>query len=113
MYLSMNDPMQNLDALIARLKWEKNDRRRDTRLKAARRLRITYPGCTKAVFGMLIDLSRSGARLRPIGSKDLPSEFSLELQPNLIVPCKIVHQYDGHIGVKFRKRSERNQKSMW
>lgn len=102
----MNDPMQNLNALIAQLTWEKNDRRRDARLKAASRLRIIFPGGTRSVSGILIDLSKSGARLRPLASQELPCEFALELQHDLIVPCKVVYQKDGHVGVKFLKRSD-------
>ena len=104
----MNDPIQNLDALIARLKWEQNDRRRDPRLRATRRLRIIDPAGTKAISAMLIDLSKSGARLRSMASKDLPSEFNLELQPNLIVPCLVIYQNGGFAGVRFARRSGRN-----
>ena len=104
----MNDPMQNFDALIARLKWEKNDRRQNARLKAARRLRIICSGGAGTVSGMLIDLSKSGARLRPLGSRNLPSAFALQLQPDLVVPCEVVYQHDGYVGVKFLKRLERN-----
>ena len=101
----MDDPIQNLDAFIARLKSERKDRRQNARLKTARRIRIIFPGGAGAVSAMLVDLSKSGARLRVLGSKSLPSAFALELERDLIVPCEVVHQHDGHVGVKFQRRS--------
>ena len=63
------------------------------------------PADAGAVSAMLVDLSKSGARLRVLGSKSLPSAFALELERDLIVPCEVVHQHDGHVGVKFQRRS--------
>ena len=99
--LPMSDPMKNLDAFIARRKCEESNRRQTRRIKAAKQLRIVPNDGSEAIFGVLIDLSKSGARLRPMINKDIPDEFDLELEAGLSVPCKVVYRNDGAIGVKF------------
>jgi hypothetical protein len=101
MVSAMSDPMKKLDALILKLKWEKDDRRQNGRLKQARRLRIVCNNGAGTVSGMLIDLSTSGARLRAMSDTDIPDEIGLELEQGLVIPCKIVYRNDADLGVKF------------
>lgn len=93
--------MKNLDVFIARRNREESNHRQTGRIRAARQLRIVPNDGAEVIFGVLINLSKSGARLRPMVGKDIPDEFDLELEAGLRVPCKVVYRNDGAIGVKF------------
>ena len=92
---------KKLDVLISQLKWEKDDRRHSGRLKQARRLRIVCNDGAETISGMLIDLSKCGARLRAMSDTEIPDELGLELEEGLVVPCKVVYRNDADIGVEF------------
>jgi len=52
--------------------------------------------------GFLLDLSKSGARLRPADATNLPDHFELEIEHDLRVSCKVVRRSDNEFGVSFK-----------
>jgi c-di-GMP-binding flagellar brake protein YcgR len=97
----MEDPIKRLDYAIAVLKGERENRRQDARVKTIRRCRIIFGEQAKAMRGFLIDLSKSGARLRPADATNLPDGFKLEIEHDLKIGCKVVHRCDNELGVSF------------
>lgn len=52
----------------------------------------------------VVELSNSGARLRPTDPALLPNEFDLVLSPGQQVKCEAVHRTGNEIGVRFLSR---------
>ncbi|MDH3702417.1 MAG: PilZ domain-containing protein [Alphaproteobacteria bacterium] len=96
----MTDPLSRLDDFISVLKGERDERRGDERIRSLRRCRLIYgEGATMRCF--VVDLSESGARLRPEDAVSLPEQFDLQLEHNLTVQCKVIHRDDTELGVTF------------
>ena len=98
----MEDPIKRLDYAIAVLKGKRENRRQDARVKSIRRCRIIFGEQAEAMRGFLIDLSTSGARLRPGDATKLPDCFELEIEHDLKVGCKVMHRCDDELGVSFK-----------
>jgi len=49
----------------------------------------------------ILDISESGARLRPQEPVFVPDSFRLRLSPTLTIGCEVVHRSQGDIGVAF------------
>ena len=96
----MTDPLSRLDDFISVLKGERDERRGDERIRSLRRCRLIY-GEDTAMRCFVVDLSVSGARLRPEDVSLLPEKFDLQLEHNLTVRCKVVHRDETELGVTF------------
>ena len=96
----MTDPLSRLDDFISVLKGERDERRSDERIRSLRRCRLIY-GEDSAMRCFVVDLSESGARLRPEDTSPLPDRFELQLEHNLTVQCQVVHRDDTELGVTF------------
>ncbi len=97
----MEDPLKRLDYAIAVLKGEQENRRQDARVRTIRRCRIIFGERAEAMRAFLIDLSKSGARLRPADATNLPDCFELEIEHALKVGCKVRHRCDNELSVSF------------
>jgi hypothetical protein len=98
----MAHSFKRLDYAIAILKGERENRRKEARVKTLRRCRIIAGEEASAMRGFIIDLSKSGARLRPADITSLPDHFELEIEHDLRVSCKVVRRSDDELGVSFK-----------
>ena len=98
----MGSPLERLDNMVAVLKGERRDRRKDARVRTLRRCRAFFGEQTKEMRCFLIDVSKSGARLRPVDAAALPEYFDLEIEHGLNVSCKVVRRSDIEVCVTFQ-----------
>lgn len=97
----MADPLQNLDDLISVLKGDRSERRNHARVKALRRGRIVYGVEPNAMRCFIVDISTTGARLRPAETEDLPDSFELHLEHDLSLQCDVIFRSESELGVSF------------
>ena len=97
----MSDPLRNLDDLISVLKGDRSERRIQPRVKSLRRGRIVYGEGASAMRCFIVDISESGARLRPAEPEELPDSFELHLEHDLSLPCDVVFRSESEVGVSF------------
>ena len=97
----MLDLLRNLDDLISVLKGDRSERRVQPRVKSLRRGRIVYGDNDSAMRCFIVDISESGARLRPAEPEELPDSFVLHLEHDLSLPCDVVFRGDSEVGVSF------------
>lgn len=100
--LIMQNPFKRLDYVVGVLKGEREDRRRDVRVRTLRRCRVIFGEQGEGMRCFLMDLSNSGARLRPANAEEVPDSFELEIESDLKVPCKVIRRTDNELGVAFR-----------
>ncbi len=100
--LFMQNPFKRLEYVVGVLKGEREDRRRDVRVKTLRRCRVIFGEQGDAMRCFLMDLSNSGAKLRPANAEEVPDRFELEIEPDLKVRCKVIRRADNDLGVAFR-----------
>ena len=58
---------------------------------------IDFDGLPAPLRCIICDISASGAKLTVAGGQNVPDEFTLILRRR----CRVVHRYDGQIGVHF------------
>ncbi|NIY16299.1 MAG: hypothetical protein GWM98_16070 [Nitrospinaceae bacterium] len=52
----------------------------------------------------IVEISNSGARLRPTDALILPNEFTLKISPEQEVLCEAIRRSEFEIGVRFLSR---------
>lgn len=97
----MADPMRKLDDLISVLKGERDERRQHQRARIMRRGKIAYGDGESAMRCFIIDISKTGARLRPAEVSELPDTFQLYIEHDLAIPCEVVYRGEDELGVSF------------
>ena len=98
----MQNPFKRLDYVVGVLTGEREDRRKEARVRTLRRCRVIFGEQGEGMRCFLLDLSNSGARLRPADAKEVPDRFELEIEPGLTVRCKVMRRADNDLGVAFR-----------
>ena len=77
------------------------DQRFSKRIKALRRGTISYNHGATTMDCSILDISESGARLRPAETVFVPDSFRLRLSPTLTIGCAVIHRGGNDIGVAF------------
>jgi PilZ domain len=79
------------------------ENRRHPRRVVQQYVRIVYPNGPTCLFGTMLDVSGSGARLRLNDTAELPSEFTLMLSRDGKVRrrCHLVWRREDLVGIKF------------
>jgi hypothetical protein len=98
----MDNQLKRLDYITAVFRGEREDCRDEVRVKTFWRCRIVFGEQAEVMRCFLIDLSKSGARLRPAEIPILPDRFDLEIEQDLRVSCEVVHRSHDELGVAFR-----------
>lgn len=93
--------MRQLDDLISVLKGERDERRQHQRAKIMRRGKITYGDASDAMRCFIIDISQTGARLRPADTSLLPDTFELHIEHDLSIQCEVVYRGEDELGITF------------
>ncbi len=77
------------------------ERREKTRVPTAKQADILYCNRACRMACTVVDISRSGARLRPSEPMLLPNEIELHFAPNTNIKCEVIHRTGDEIGVHF------------
>lgn len=80
------------------------ERRKTPRYLMSQNAKILFRDRSCQMTCAVLEISRSGARLRPADAVLLPNEFELVLSRNSKVTCEAVHRTETEIGVRFLSR---------
>jgi hypothetical protein len=97
----MASPLNKLDDLISVLKGQRDERRRNARIKTLRRTRILHGDDGKGMRCFISDISQTGARLRPANAEALPDRFLLQVEYDLSLVCDVKFRSQDEVGVSF------------
>lgn len=97
----MGISLNRLDDLISVLKGERDERRRDARIKILKRSRIVNDDASRGMRCFISDLSKTGARLRPADADAVPDRFLLQLEHDLSLVCDVKFRSADELGVSF------------
>jgi hypothetical protein len=97
----MASPLNKLDDLISVLKGQRDERRRNARIKTLRRTRILHSDDGKGMRCFISDISKTGARLRPANAEALPDRFLLQVEYDLSLVCDVKFRSQDEVGVSF------------
>ncbi len=97
----MPNGLNRLDDLISVLKGERDERRRDARIKTLRRSRILHGDDGKGMRCFISDISQTGARLRPADANAVPDRFLLQVAYDLSLICDVKYRSGEELGVSF------------
>jgi hypothetical protein len=97
----MASPLNKLDDLISVLKGQRDERRRNARIKTLRRTRILHGDDGKGMRCFISDISKTGARLRPANAEALPDRFLLQVEYDLSLVCDVKFRSQDEVGVSF------------
>lgn len=97
----MAAPLNRLDDLISMLKGERDERRRNGRIKTLRRTRILHGDDSKGMRCFISDISQTGARLRPADANAVPDKFLLQVEYDLSLVCEVKYRSHDELGVSF------------
>ena len=97
----MGISLNRLDDLISVLKGERDERRRDARIKILKRSRIVNDDESRGMRCFISDLSKTGARLRPADADAVPDRFLLQLEHDLSLVCDVKFRSADELGVSF------------
>jgi hypothetical protein len=97
----MASPLNKLDDLISVLKGQRDERRRNARIKTLRRTRILHGDDGKGMRCFISDISTTGARLRPANAEALPDRFLLQVEYDLSLVCDVKFRSQDEVGVSF------------
>ena len=78
-----------------------NERRRNARMKTLKAATIVYQFDSCTMKCIILDISDTGARLKPAESIHLPGTFRLVLDHGASFDCKVVRRMDDQLGVQF------------
>jgi DNA-binding NarL/FixJ family response regulator len=78
-----------------------SDRRAAPRKRTIRRASIVVDGKPGVIEGMVLDMSATGAKIRPAQIGDLPSRFELRCGFGRTYNCQIVRRSAFYLGVQF------------
>ena len=77
------------------------DRRKKQRYEISTKAKILLANSSFQMACEIVEISNSGARLRPADATLLPNEFVLLVSPGKKVKCEAVHRTGREIGVRF------------
>jgi hypothetical protein len=97
----MSGALNRLDDLISVLKGERDERRRNARIKTLRRTRILHGDDGRGMRCFISDISQSGARLRPANASAVPDRFLLQVEYDLSLVCDVKYRSQDELGVSF------------
>ena len=81
------------------------ERRRGSRIRAYKGARIILNNGRSTIDCVVVDQSRSGARLRVASSRDIPDAFDLLLVfEDIIRPCRVVWRTVHALGIAFQDK---------
>lgn len=98
----MGNLLKRLDYINAVFNGERKECRNQIRLKTLRKCRVVFGEQAEVMNCFLMDISKSGARLRPADVTKLPDRFYLEIEHDIKVSCDVVHRSHNELGVAFR-----------
>ena len=79
----------------------RSDRRASPRIRTIRRASILVDGKSNIMDGMVLDMSETGAKIRPADIASLPSRFELRCGFGRSYRCEIVRRSAFYLGVQF------------
>ena len=97
----MPNGLNRLNDLISVLKGERDERRRNARIKTLRRSRILHGDDGKGMRCFISDISQTGARLRPADADAVPDRFLLQVEYDLSLICDVKYRSREELGVSF------------
>lgn len=77
------------------------DQRFSKAIKALRKASISLDKGARTLDCSILEISDSGARLRPTAHVALPRSFRLRLTPSLTIGCEVAYRDKDDIGVTF------------
>ena len=77
------------------------ERRHKPRYAVSKNAKILFRDRSCQMKCAVVEISNSGARLKPHDAGLLPNEFELVLTPGQQVKCEAVHRTGSEIGVRF------------
>lgn len=77
------------------------ERRKQPRYSVSNDARILLRNGSFQMPCAIVEIARSGARLRPTDASLLPNEFELLVSPGKKVRCEAIHRCGNEIGVRF------------
>lgn len=80
---------------------EVSDRRRAKRLRGIHKGLIIFGGSNCSQPCAILDISETGARLRPLDSFTCPDRFQLRDSKSAIRECTVVWRHGASVGVRF------------
>jgi hypothetical protein len=98
----MDNLLKRLDYINAVFNGERKDCRNEIRLKTLRKCRVVFGEQLEGMNCFLMDISKSGARLRPADATKLPDRFDLEIEQDVRISCEVAHRTHNELGVAFR-----------
>ena len=104
----MGMPLNKLDDLISVLKGERDERRRNARIKTLKRSRIVHDDDSRGMRCFICDISTTGARLRPADADAVPDRFLLQLEHDLSLICDVRYRSTDELGVSFDLDAQRD-----
>jgi two-component system nitrate/nitrite response regulator NarL len=79
----------------------RSDRRASPRKRTIKRASILIDGRPEVMNGMVLDMSETGAKIRPANMAQLPSRFELRCGFGRTYRCEIVRRSAFYLGVQF------------
>jgi DNA-binding NarL/FixJ family response regulator len=79
----------------------RSDRRASPRKRTLRRASILVDGKHEVIDGMVLDMSETGAKIRPANLAQLPARFELRCGFGRTYACEIVRRSAFYLGVQF------------
>lgn len=88
-------------AKTAAAKASRSDRRASPRKRTLKRAAIVIDGKHDVIDGMVLDMSETGAKIRPVNITRLPPRFELRCGFGRTYSCEIVRRSAFYLGVQF------------
>jgi PilZ domain len=79
----------------------RSDRRASPRIRTIKRASILIDGKAQIMDGMVLDMSATGAKIRPANIAELPARFELRCGFGRTYNCEIVRRSAFYLGVQF------------
>lgn len=83
------------------LKAKFTERRKSRRIPTSKKATILYRNNACRMPCSVVEISKSGARLRPTEPMLLPNEIELLFAPSTKIRCEVIHRTGDEIGVHF------------
>lgn len=80
------------------------ERRKSPRYSVSNDARILFRNRSCQMKCAIVEISNSGARLKPSDPVLLPNEFELVMSTKQRVTCEVVHRNASEVGVRFLSR---------
>lgn len=77
------------------------ERRSAQRQRTLCKAKLTFNGAQSSMECVVLEISETGARIRPADFAPLPEQFDLRIKGEFVLPCQIVRRTGEYIGVQF------------